>query len=90
MAPEELLSEYLPIFVFLVIAGGLSVAMVAASLIVAVCPGARVTWRDTGPGATGFAPEHAAIASRLMTASVDRTFQLSPSSLARVGSGVRP
>jgi len=34
MAPEELLSEYLPIFVFLVIAGGLSVAMVAASLIV--------------------------------------------------------
>lgn len=34
MAPEELLSEYLPIFVFLIIAGGLSVAMVVASLIV--------------------------------------------------------
>lgn len=35
MASEELLSEYLPILVFLFVAGGLSIAMVAASLIVA-------------------------------------------------------
>jgi NADH-quinone oxidoreductase subunit A len=35
MAPEELLSEYLPILIFLVVAGGLSLLMVVASLIVA-------------------------------------------------------
>lgn len=34
MAPETLLSEYLPIILFLFIAAGLSVAMIAASLIV--------------------------------------------------------
>ncbi len=32
---ESLLSEYLPILVFLVIAGGLALAIVAASFIVA-------------------------------------------------------
>jgi NADH-quinone oxidoreductase subunit A len=34
MAPETLLSEYLPILLFLFIAAGMSVAMIAASLIV--------------------------------------------------------
>lgn len=34
MAAPELLSEYLPILVFLVIAGGMSVMMIVASLIV--------------------------------------------------------
>ncbi|HTK84216.1 MAG TPA: NADH-quinone oxidoreductase subunit A [Patescibacteria group bacterium] len=34
MASAEFLSNYLPIIVFLVIAGGLSIAMVAASMIV--------------------------------------------------------
>ena len=34
MAPETLLSEYLPILVFLIIASGMSALMVAASLIV--------------------------------------------------------
>jgi NADH-quinone oxidoreductase subunit A len=34
MAPVDFLSNYLPIAVFLVIAGGLSVLMIAASLIV--------------------------------------------------------
>lgn len=34
MAPEELLSEYLPILIFLVVAGGLSLLMIVASLIV--------------------------------------------------------
>ena len=34
MAPADFLSNYLPIIVFLVIAGGLSVVMIAASLIV--------------------------------------------------------
>lgn len=34
MASEELLSEYLPILVFLIVAGGLSLMMVIASLIV--------------------------------------------------------
>ena len=34
MAPETLLSEYLPIILFLFIAAGLSVAMIVASLIV--------------------------------------------------------
>ncbi len=33
MASEQLLSEYFPIFVFLVIAGGLSLMMVVASFI---------------------------------------------------------
>ncbi len=33
MASEELLSEYLPILVFLAVAAGLSVMMIAASLI---------------------------------------------------------
>ena len=33
MAPVELLSEYLPIVIFLVIAGGMSFAMIIASLI---------------------------------------------------------
>lgn len=36
MAPESLLVEYLPILVFLIMASGLSVMMVAASLIVGV------------------------------------------------------
>lgn len=36
MAPEDFLSSYLPILVFLVIAGGLSLLMVLASLIVGV------------------------------------------------------
>jgi NADH-quinone oxidoreductase subunit A len=35
MAPASLLVQYLPILIFFCIAGGLSVAMVAASLIVA-------------------------------------------------------
>ena len=34
MAPEQLLSEYFPILVFLFVASGLSVMMVVASLIV--------------------------------------------------------
>jgi len=34
MAPTQLLSEYLPILVFLIIAGGLSAMMIVASLIV--------------------------------------------------------
>ncbi|MCB9991384.1 MAG: NADH-quinone oxidoreductase subunit A [Rhodospirillales bacterium] len=34
MAPQELLSEYFPIVVFLAVAGGLSLMMVVASLIV--------------------------------------------------------
>lgn len=33
MAPQEFLAEYLPIIIFLVIAFGLSVAMIAASLL---------------------------------------------------------
>ena len=36
MASEEFLAQYLPIVVFLAIAGGLSILMVAASLIVGV------------------------------------------------------
>ena len=36
MAPESLLIEYLPILVFLIMASGLSVMMVVASLIVGV------------------------------------------------------
>lgn len=36
MASESLLSEYLPIFVFFLIAGGLAVLMIAASLIAGV------------------------------------------------------
>lgn len=35
MAPETLLSEYLPILIFLLVAGAVSVLMVVASLIVA-------------------------------------------------------
>lgn len=34
MAPSELLSEYLPIIIFLFVAAGMAVAMVGASLIV--------------------------------------------------------
>jgi NADH-quinone oxidoreductase subunit A len=34
MAPAEMLSEYFPILVFMIIAGGLSVLMLVASLIV--------------------------------------------------------
>lgn len=34
MAPDTLLSEYLPILLFLFVAGGLSLAMVLASLLV--------------------------------------------------------
>lgn len=35
MAPDKLLAEYLPILIFLCVAGGLSMLMVIASLIVA-------------------------------------------------------
>mgnify|MGYP003635066262 FL=1 len=36
MAPQELLIEYLPILVFMVIAGGISLAMILGSLLVGV------------------------------------------------------
>lgn len=36
MAPQELLIEYLPILVFIAIAGGMSVAMIAGSILVGV------------------------------------------------------
>ncbi|MCB1782746.1 MAG: NADH-quinone oxidoreductase subunit A [Alphaproteobacteria bacterium] len=36
MAPSELLINYLPILVFLVIAGGMSIAMIAGSLLAGI------------------------------------------------------